>query len=143
MSIEFDNLHYKVLGVVGSAFVGQIISSVWFLGFQRQFLKYCAHSEDESKKIIAETNVKFSSIWSFISKIITSIVFAWLAHSLNIMTIGSAILLAVIVWFGFQITVCVNEVIWHGEKIQYYALTQGCFLFVYTAMGAIYSLVAL
>ena len=144
MAIEFTGLNLSILGILGASITGHIISGVWFSAlFSKQFLKYAGWSEEQKKKIMAETNMGVSILGSLIGKIICTIVFAILVHNLHITTMASAVFLAVVVWFGFTLTVCVNEVLWHGEMVQFYILNQACFLVMHVAMGVVYSLIAL
>jgi len=144
MGSQLDNFNVSILGIIAAGFTGHIISGVWFsVLFSKQFLKYSGWSEEQREKVFKETNMGFSILGSLISKIITTIVFAILVHNLNITTMGSAVTLAILVWFGFMVTVCINEVLWHGEKIQFYILNQSCFFVIHVAMGVIYSLIAL
>jgi len=70
------------------------------------------------------------------------IILGVLFHNLHINTIGSAIGVGLLVWLGFMATLSSNEVLWHGEKVEFYVLNQTSFLLRTILMTTVYGYLA-
>ena len=76
---------------------------------------------------------------AFIEQLVSMVIFATLAHSLHITTIRGAVALGICIWFGFMATSNVNEGLWHGEKVEFYLLTQTGILIRTIGMAGVYA----
>jgi len=139
-ALQFTNI--SIIGVVAATFVGQFISAMWFGPlFNKQWTKHCGWELDQIKKYMKEGHTK--AVWgSLVETFIAQIVFAFLLHNLQITSIVGAAVVGAIVWVGFMATVGINEVLWHGMKIQFYILNQASYLVRTVAMAAVYSFIA-
>ena len=137
----------SLVGVLAAAVTGHLIHAIWFSKlFSKLFVKYYGWDEEETKKQIASSSSKGIGnliLGSFISKIIYTVIFAILAHNLGITEIVDAVKLGVGVWFGFMATVCINEVLWHNQRIQFYLINQGCYVVSNIASAVVYAWLAL
>ncbi len=134
----------SLIGILVGALVGHFIHAIWYMKlFTKPFVKYYGWDEEETKKKIGEhKGIGHLILGSFISKVIYSVIFAIIAHNMGISEIEDAIKLGVLVWIGFMATVCLNEVLWHGERIQFYLINQGCYLVSNIATAVVYTLIA-
>ena len=141
MITEFLQTHFQTIsGVLLATAVGQFISALWFGPFfSKQWQKYCGWSEYELKNYLSDkTQYRRTVLGAFLEQLVSIIVFVVLLHYLNITELVEAIKLAALVWFGFMATASVNEVLWHGEKVEFYILNQASFLFRTILMTSIY-----
>ena len=146
MITEFLQTHFQTIsGVLLATAVGQFISALWFGPFfSKQWQKYCGWSEYELKNYLSDkTQYRRTVLGAFLEQLVSIIVFVVLLHYLNITELVEAIKLAGLVWFGFMATASVNEVLWHGERVGFYVLTQSSYLVRTLASAAVYSLIAL
>jgi len=146
MITDFLQAHFQTLSaVLLSTAVAQFISALWFGPFfSKQWQKYCGWTEVEYKNYLSDkSEYRRSIIGAFLEQLVSVIVFAVLLHYLNITDAVEAIKLAGLVWFGFMATASINEVLWHGERVGFYVLTQASYLVRTIAVAAVYSFVAL
>lgn len=146
MITDFLQAHFQTLSaVLLSTAVAQFISALWFGPFfSKQWQKYCGWTEIEYKNYLSnKSEYRKSIVGAFLEQLVSVIVFAVLLHYLNITETAEAIKLAGLVWFGFMATASVNEVLWHGERVGFYVLTQSSYLVRTIAVAAVYSFVAL
>ncbi len=141
-SLQFSGI--SIIGVVAATFVGQFISAMWFGPlFNKQWTKYCGWDVDQIKKYMKEGNRHTKAVWgSLVETLIAQIFYAILLHNLQITSIVEAMVVGAIAWAGFMATVGLNEVLWHGMKIQFYILNQSSYLVRTVVMGAVYSFIA-
>lgn len=143
MTGVLDKLNVNIIGVFIAAAVNQFISAMWFGPlFGRIWKKYSRWNPEELKKMVGTTHTR--SIWgSFIEQMISGFVLAVLIHNLHITSTTGAVALGVLVWLGFMATTNVNEVLWHGEKFNFYLLNQANYLVRNITTAIIYSRIAL
>jgi len=134
----------SILGIFLGALAGHFVHAIWYMKlFTKPFIKYFGWDEEETKKKMREhKGMGLSILGSFLSKVIYTIIFAIIAHNVEISGMEDAIKLGVLVWFGFMATVCLNEVLWHNERIQFYLINQGCYLVSNIVTAVVYTLVA-
>jgi len=137
----------SLVGILAGAITGHFVHAIWYMKlFSRLFVKYYGWDEEETKKRIetgSHKGIGHLILGSFISKVIYTVIFAILAHNIGVTEMFDAIKLGVLIWFGFMATVCLNEVLWHGERIQFYLINQGCYIVSNIATAAVYTLIAL
>jgi len=109
--------------------------------FDKIWDKYSGYNEEELKKIRGKSQRK-SVVLSLLEQLISSYIYAIFAENLEITSLSCAAILGAALWFGFIATVGANEVLWHGEKIQFYALHQACYLLRTVIKGVVYVFVA-
>jgi len=144
MVIQFDLSSVNLLGVLLGSFADFCFCYIWFdILFPKQILKYCGWTEEEAKKNSAKFHTGRNLLTAYTTKFITAFVLALVVHSLEITTTFGVLKLCAILWFGFMATVSMNEVLWHGEKFEYYLVNQIGFLVCSLGMAFIYSLIAL
>ena len=139
MSLQTNWFQVNYLAAAVATTLGFLFSVVWLrIIFKNKWIKYCRWSYQEALEIM-EANQRDKSIyWSFLEHFISMIVLGVLFHNLQINTIGSALGLSILLWFGFMATLSLNEVLWHGEKVEFYVLNQASFLFRTILMTSIY-----
>jgi len=135
-----QRFNVNLIGVIMATIVGQILSTIWYtLLFHKAWDKYSGFNEEELKKIKATSHKNPRSIYlSILEQFISTYAYAILVHNLSISTFMGAAILGAVVWFGFMATVGINEVIWHGEKLQFYVLNQACYLVRTILKGLVY-----
>jgi len=144
--LEFgDWFHISLPGVILATVVGQIVSILWFGPlFSRQWLKYCRWNYEEAMEIIDKNHREKRPLYfSFLEHFVNMLIMGVLIHNVNITTVYGAMGFAALMWFGFMATVSINEVLWHGEKFEFYVLNQACYFVRSLAMAASYAYVAL
>jgi len=109
--------------------------------FDKTWDKYSGYNEEELKKIRGRSQRK-SVVLSLIEQLISSFIYAVIAENLEISSLTCAAILGAVLWLGFIATVGANEVLWHGEKIQFYALQQTCYLLRTVLKGVVYVFIA-
>jgi len=143
MAVQLQLFNVSILGVFLASFADFFFVFIWFnLLFPKQIMKYSNWTE-EQKKSSAKFNMGRTLLTTYITKLITAFVFAVIVHSLEITTTIGALKLCAILWFGFMATVSLNEVLWHGEMVEYYLINQGGFLVCSLGMAFVYSLITL
>lgn len=142
MTIALEKFSVNIFGLLTSTILGNVFSTVWFMVlFDKIWDKYSGYNEEELKKIRGKSQRK-SVVLSLLEQLISSYIYAIFAENLEITSLSCAAILGAALWFGFIATVGANEVLWHGEKIQFYALHQACYLLRTVIKGVVYVFVA-
>jgi len=144
--LEFgDWFQISIPGVILATVLGQIVSTIWFGPlFSKQWIKYCRWNFNEAMEIIDKNHREKKPLYfSFLEHLINMLVFGVLIHNMGITTVSGAMWFSVLVWFGFMATVAANEVLWHAEKFEFYALNQACYFVRGLVMAATYAYIAL
>ncbi len=143
MSIPHNWFQVNYFAAAVATTLGFIFSVFWLrILFRNKWIKYCRWSYQEALEIM-EANQRDKSIyWSFFEHLISMIILGVLFHNLHINTIGSAIGVGLLVWLGFMATLSSNEVLWHGEKVEFYVLNQTSFLLRTILMTTVYGYLA-
>ncbi len=140
-----NNYNLNIYGIFFGTLVAQLISAIW-LGplFGKQWAKYCRWNEEELKKYLGDRQrSRIAAIGAFLEQLISTIVFAFLFHNLQIQTYCGALQLAVLVWLGFMVTHLSSEVFWHDVRVPFYLISISCYLVRTIALATAYTLVAL
>jgi len=142
MSIGLAKFTVSPLGLIVSTLLGNVFSTMWFMVlFDRLWDKYSGFNEEELKKIRGRSQRK-SVVSSLVEQLISTYMYAVIAENMEIKSLACAAGLGVVLWLGFIATVGANEVLWHGEKIQFYALQQACYLLRTVIKGVVYVFLA-
>lgn len=140
-----DWFRISIPGVIFSTVIGQIVTILWFGPlFSHHWVKFCRWNYDEAMEIIDKNQRgKKSLYFSFLEHLVSMLVLGVLIHNMNITTISGAMTFAGFLWFGFMATVSVNEVLWHGEKLEFYILNQASYFVRSLVMAASYAYLVL
>ena len=142
MSIGLAKFTVDPFGLVVSTVLGNVFSTAWFtVLFDKTWDKYSGFNEEELKKIRGRSQKK-SIILSVVEQLISTYIYAVIAENLQITSLTCAAILGAALWLGFIATVGANEVLWHGEKIQFYALQQTCYFLRTVIKGVLYIFLA-
>jgi hypothetical protein len=107
-----------------AAVVAMAIGSFWYspVGFGKQWMRLRGKKESEIK------NMRFpaqSMILEFICALVTAYVLGIMTTVFGAHTFYSCILLSLVVWIGFYVTMLLGEVVWEDKPFGLFLINAG------------------
>ncbi len=110
--------------VVVAAIVAMVVGSFWYspIGFGKQWMRLRGKNPVEIKNMQFPVQLM---IVEFISALVTAYVLGIMTTVFGAHSVYSAILLAIIIWLGFYVTMLLSEVLWEDKPFGLFLLNAG------------------
>lgn len=124
---------FNIWAVIVSALVSYGASSIWFLVlFREAYTKALGRTVEQ---LAAGPSIAVASVMQIIGNVVMAATLGWLMTKLNMQSVTSGFVLAIIVWVGFVAAVLGPMYAFQAFSIRFFFITAGSVLVSLLIMG--------
>ncbi|MBI2666537.1 DUF1761 domain-containing protein [Candidatus Woesearchaeota archaeon] len=130
------------LAVLVAAVASYALGALWYspVLFEKLWMQLSGLSETKLKEMKEKTDMKKSYAFGFVGTLVSAVVLAYLIEMAQWTSALQGVLLGVLVWLGFVVTVELGSVLWENKSWKLFLLQTGHNLVSLVVMGLVLGL---